>query len=101
MIGLGTAFLLIAAPLQLAVSRSMEHEADRFALELTRDNEACARAFVSIQQSNLGNPWPGPLYKLWRSSHPPLGERVEFCNRYRPWETGQELRHAPRLQEGS
>ena len=101
MIGLGTAFLLIAAPLQLAVSRSMEHEADRFALELTRDNEACARAFVSIQQSNLGNPWPGPLYKLWRSSHPPLGERVEFCNRYRPWETGEELRHAPHFQQGS
>ena len=101
MIGLGTAFLLIAAPLQLAVSRSMEHEADRFALELTRDNEACARAFVSIQQSNLGNPWPGPLYKLWRSSHPPLGERVEFCNRYRSWETGEELRHASHFQEGS
>ncbi|HXT22746.1 MAG TPA: M48 family peptidase, partial [Thermoanaerobaculia bacterium] len=61
--------------------------------EITRDNHSCATAFVRLQQENLGNPRPGTLYKLWRSSHPPLGERIDFCNDYRPWETGQPLKY--------
>ncbi len=24
-----------------------------------------------------------------RSSHPPVGERIDFCNAYRPWERGK------------
>ncbi len=96
---IASGYMLVVAPLQLAVSRSMEHEADRFTLELGRDNEACARAFVSLQRSNLSNPRPGPLYTLWRMSHPPLGERVDFCNDYRPWEDGEPIRYAPLFRE--
>jgi Zn-dependent protease with chaperone function len=84
-------FLL--TPGALAFSRYLEHEADRFALELTRDNHAGATAFVKLQTENLSNPRPGPIYKLWRASHPPLGERIDFCNDYRPWERGQALRY--------
>jgi Zn-dependent protease with chaperone function len=80
---------LVAMPVGLAYSRHIEHEADRFGLEITRDNHAAATAFVKLQQENLSFPRPGLLYKLWRSSHPPLGERVDFCNEYRPWEKGQ------------
>jgi Zn-dependent protease with chaperone function len=89
-------FLL--TPVALAFSRHLEHEADRFGLELMRDNHAAATAFVKLQTENLGNPRPGPLYKLWRSSHPPLGERIDFCNDYRPWEAGRPLRYADRLR---
>lgn len=81
----------LAEPLGLFASRHMEHEADQFALELTRSNRAGATAFVKLQASNLANPWPGPLHVLLRSSHPSVGERVDFCNRYRPWETGRPL----------
>jgi STE24 endopeptidase len=96
-------FSLVAfalSPVVLAVGRHVEHEADRFGLEITRDNHDCATAFVKLQQQNLSVPRPGLLYKLWRSDHPPLGERIDFCNGYRPWETGQPLRygsliHAP------
>ncbi len=94
---LGTFFFLIS-PLFLAYSRGLEHEADRFGLELTRTNRAAAEAFVRLQQENLGNPRPGLLYEIWRSSHPPLGERIDFCNAYRPWETGGELRYADRFR---
>lgn len=73
----------------LAFTRYNEHEADRFGLEITRDNHDCATAFVKLQQENLSNPRPGWLYKLWRSSHPPLGERIDFCNEYRPWKKGE------------
>jgi Zn-dependent protease with chaperone function len=84
---------LALTPAILAFTRHNEHESDRFGLEITRDNRDCATAFVKLQQENLSNPWPGPLYKLWRSSHPPLGERIDFCNEYRPWEKGQPLEY--------
>lgn len=84
---------LLLSPVLLAVSRHNEHEADRFGLEITRDNHACATAFVKLQQENLSIPRPGLLYKLWRSSHPPLGERIDFCNEYRPWEKGEPLKY--------
>ena len=70
----------------LAFSRHLEHEADRFALELTHDNRAAATAFVRLQSENLSNPRPGMLYTLLRASHPSLAERIEFANDYRPWE---------------
>jgi len=91
-------FMFAISPLFLAYSRSMEHESDRFGLELTRDNRAAAEAFVRLQEENLGNPRPGLLYKLWRSSHPPLGERIDFCNGYRPWESGQPLVYGDRFR---
>jgi Zn-dependent protease with chaperone function len=87
-------FGLVLTPPGLAFSRFQEHEADRFALELTQDNHAGAMAFVQLQGENLGNPRPGLLSKIWRSTHPPLGERIDFCNDYRPWETGGPLRYA-------
>lgn len=83
----------LSAPLQNARSRYAEHEADRFALELTRDSHAAAMGFVKLQTENLGVPYPHLIDKLWRHSHPPLGERIEFANTYRPWETGQPGRY--------
>jgi STE24 endopeptidase len=88
---------LALSPAMLALSRYAEHESDRFGLELTRDNHAAATAFVKLQQENLSNPRPGLLYKLWRSSHPPLGERIDFCNEYRPWENGEGLVYGDRM----
>jgi Zn-dependent protease with chaperone function len=85
-------------PAALAFSRHMEHEADRFALELTQDGRAAALAFAKLQQSNLSHPRPGPLYVWWRASHPPLGERIDFANRYRPWERGEPLRYGGRFR---
>jgi len=75
-------------------SRHLEHEADRFGLEITRSNHAAATAFVKLQQENLGNPRPGLIYRIWQASHPVLADRIEFCNTYAPWRTGQPLRYA-------
>ncbi len=91
-------FSFAAMPVGLAVSRHFEHEADRFALELTKDNHAAATAFVRLQQTNLSNPRPGLLFTLWRASHPSLGERIEFANTYRPWEHGEPLRYGNRFR---
>ncbi|MDB5351946.1 MAG: Zn-dependent protease with chaperone function [Planctomycetota bacterium] len=90
---LGNLFLVATSPIGMAYSRYQEHEADRFALELTHDNFAGASGFAALQRENLSNPRPGLLSKLWRSTHPPLGERIEFCNEYHPWETRGPLRY--------
>jgi Zn-dependent protease with chaperone function len=87
-------FSLAIAPVQLAFQRHIEHEADRFGLEITQTNHSAGTAFVKLQEDALGNPWPGPIYKLWRSSHPPLGERIEFSNDYHPWREGAPMRYA-------
>jgi STE24 endopeptidase len=91
-------FSFVIAPAVLALSRHHEHEADRFGLELTHDNHAGATAFVALQQQNLAVPRPGWLYKVFRASHPPIGERVDFINEYRPWETGAAERYGDRFR---
>jgi Zn-dependent protease with chaperone function len=82
---------LVITPVALAVQRHFEHEADRFGLEITQDNYSAATAFVKLQQENLAIPRPGVLYKWWRASHPTLGDRIDFSNDYRPWESHQPL----------
>jgi STE24 endopeptidase len=82
---------LLFSPVIMAYSRAQEHEADRFALELTRTNRSAAQAFAKLQQENLGVPWQSPFEKLWRATHPSIGERIEFCNQYHPWTEGRPL----------
>jgi STE24 endopeptidase len=90
---------LIVTPVPLAFSRWAEHEADRFGLELTRDNRAAAGAFARLQSENLAVPYHSTLYKLWNDSHPPIGERIDFINSYRPWAEGKPLKYGDRFEE--
>lgn len=78
-------FYFISLPITNGVSRYVEHQADIFGLEITHDNKAAGEAFVILQENNLSNPRPGLLFKMFCSTHPPLAERVEFCNSYCPW----------------
>ncbi len=75
---------LFLGPVVLAYSRYQEHEADRFALDLTGANRPAASAFVKFQAENLGVPRPDLFYWVFRASHPSPGERIDFCNTYRP-----------------
>ena len=80
-------FSTAITPAMLALSRRHERAADRFGLDLTRDNYAAATAFVALQEENLAVPRPGRLYKIFRASHPSIGERIDFSNTYHPWRT--------------
>ena len=81
---------LVLSPVGLAYSRHQEHEADRFALELTRTNHSGGSSHSSsFKRENLGNPRPGLFYRIFRASHPSIGERIDFCNSYHPWLSGQ------------
>jgi Zn-dependent protease with chaperone function len=84
-------YLTLVTPVVLGFTRHQEHEADRFGLEITRQSRPAALAFVKMQQDNLSNPRPHWLVKVWRASHPTLGERIDFCNTYHPWARGERL----------
>jgi Zn-dependent protease with chaperone function len=79
---------LFLSPVALAYSRIQEHEADRYALDLTHANHSFATAEVKMQAENLGNPRPGLFFTFFRASHPSIGDRIDFANHYHPWWTG-------------
>ncbi len=85
--------LLLLLPAYNAFLRHQEHEADRFAVELTRDNHAAGTAFVKLTQGVLGVPRHGWLYTAWRDTHPSMADRVDFFNQYKPWQTGRPLKY--------
>jgi STE24 endopeptidase len=87
-------FSFLIAPAELAFERHVEHEADRFGLEITQFNHSAATAFVKLQTDALAVPRPGALFTLWRASHPPLGARIDFANDYHPWRSGEPLVYA-------
>jgi STE24 endopeptidase len=91
-------FSLVVTPAILAFTRHMEHEADRFGLEITQSNHSAATAFVKMQTDVLAVPRPGLLNVLWRQSHPPLGERIDFANDYHPWREGAPLVYGDRFK---
>jgi STE24 endopeptidase len=90
--------IFVLSPVALAYSRHQEHEADKFALDLTLDNHSGARSFVKLADVNLSNPRPGPIFKFFRSSHPSIGERIDFCNSYRP---GLSSARSPAVSESA
>ncbi len=87
-------FLFLQTPILNSISRYMERESDRFGIEITQDNIVAAEAFAGAVLEHLANPRPGLIYKIWRSHHPSLGDRVDFCNNYHPWTEGDPLKYA-------
>jgi Zn-dependent protease with chaperone function len=79
----------VGEPFANVFSRAFEHEADVYALEITRDNDAGARSFLELARGNRSNPEPAGWVKLLLYTHPPLGERIRFAEEYRPWERGE------------
>lgn len=86
-----TLVFLVATPALNLVTQDIEHEADRFGLEMTQNNDAAAEAFVKLQTEALGVPEPGWLERVFRMDHPALKDRIVFANRYHPWIDGQKL----------
>jgi STE24 endopeptidase len=64
-------------PLESAISRRFEREADDFVLELTKTGEPMQNALKRLASDNLANLIPHPLYAWFYYSHPPLIERIE------------------------
>jgi STE24 endopeptidase len=84
----GIAF--VSSPVINAFSRSQEHAADVFGLELTHgiiphSSQVAAHAFQALGEIDLSDPNPPPFITFWMYSHPPLAERLVFAHTYDPW----------------
>ena len=82
--------MFLATPLLNFYSRSKEHDADVFGLEMTKDGAPAAMAFVKLVQENLSNPSPNPFIEFWLFNHPPLSDRINLCNEYTVEDEGGE-----------
>jgi STE24 endopeptidase len=73
---------LLTLPLQNAVSRRYEAEADWRALNATRDPAAAKRLFEGFAQTSLEQPNPPLLDYLWLENHPTLMQRIVMAQRW-------------------
>ena len=71
-------------PVVNALSRHVEHQADEYGLQVTRNPKAMAEAFVALSEQNLSDPQPPKLITLLLGSHPPLNERIDYALSYCP-----------------
>jgi STE24 endopeptidase len=78
---------LLAQPLDNAISRHMETEADWQALQTTRDPAAMESLFRRFATTGLGDPNPPTAAYLAFETHPTLLQRIAFARAWR-------LRHA-------
>ena len=87
----------LATPAFTGVSRHFEHEADRYALEVTHGivpdaQQAGVRFFEISRVTNLADPDPSPFIVFWLYDHPSDPDRIRFLQDYDPWSPG----HSPR-----
>ncbi len=71
---------LVALPVQNAISRRIETEADWFALKTTRDPAAARGLFAKFTTADLAEPNP-PLWDyVMLEDHPTIAQRIAFAN---------------------
>jgi STE24 endopeptidase len=86
LVGVFTALWLCTVPLFNLFARHIEHEADRFGLELTHQNHAMAALFAHEVEAGAPAEWDS-FFLVFRATHPSRGERIRFANTYAPWES--------------
>jgi Zn-dependent protease with chaperone function len=74
---------LAAAPIENAVSRRYEAEADWSALRATSDPAAGREVFRRFQRLSLADPSPPHWAYLWLQTHPTLAQRLAMVEAYR------------------
>ncbi len=69
-------FGLLFMPIQNAISRHFERQADRFALEITGKPEVFISAMEKLARLNLSDRQPNPVVEFLFYSHPSIQKRV-------------------------
>lgn len=89
--GLGLATFILLLPAINTYRQHVEFEADRFGLELNRNNQA----LIDIMRSDAAaKPMLykyTPVTRYFRATHPEIGTRIEFAGSYRPWVNGAPM----------
>ena len=83
----------VLAPVDNAISRHYEHEADVYGQEaihgIVPDPQKTAiAAFNALGEAWLDDPSPNPFIEFWTYSHPSTQTRANFAAHYDPWANG-------------
>lgn len=81
-------YQLIIMPIDNAISRWREGEADNYALKATQKAEAFASAFTRLANQNLSDVDPEPWVVFLFYNHPPLGARIAKAEAWQGAEPG-------------
>jgi STE24 endopeptidase len=74
---------LLTTPVQNAVSRRYEAEADWRSLNATRDPASTRKLFETFERTSLDNPSPPTWDYLWLETHPTLAQRIAMVEQWR------------------
>jgi STE24 endopeptidase len=75
-------FGLVTMPLTNGFTRWVEHQADVYALETTRNVPAFISAMTRLANQNLSEADPAPWIEFLLYDHPSVGRRIAFARRY-------------------
>jgi STE24 endopeptidase len=78
----GAISLAMAPFINAWMRSSVEHAADRYALELTNKPEAFVSSMEKLGRLSLSDPQPPAIVKLFLYDHPPLQERIDYGRSY-------------------
>jgi STE24 endopeptidase len=78
---------LLALPLQNAISRHMEAEADWISLRTTRDPTDAIGLFRRFVPTTLEEPDPSTWDYLWEENHPTLAQRIAMAEAWKRYAT--------------
>ncbi len=87
-------FGFLSEPLLNSFTRTLEHNADIYGLEVIHgivpnSSAAAAAAFQILGEVSLDDPNPSEFVKFWLYNHPSIGDRVRFSSQYDPWSKGE------------
>jgi len=90
--------MFFSSPIINGYSRTQEHAADVFGLELIHgivpnSAQVAAQAFQALGEIDLADPNPPVFITFWMYSHPPLAERLVFAHSYDPWGKNQQPKY--------
>jgi STE24 endopeptidase len=88
----------IADPIQNAISRRIEHNADVYGQEavhgIVADPQAVGQqSFQLLGEDSLDDPAPDPFFDFWYDNHPSTRYRAAFSEAYDPWAPGESPKY--------
>lgn len=75
-------YSFLTSPITAGISRKFEFEADRYAIDTTRDPLALESTMKKLAEQNLANDEPNRLVEFWTYSHPSIKRRIEAAGNY-------------------
>lgn len=77
----------VVSPVENAVSRKAERDADQYAIQMTKNPEAAVGAFQQLATVSLSEVNPPKIVKWFLYGHPTMLERIHFLDSYNTGKT--------------